>query len=321
MDFGRLSAATALSGQKLEGLTARANALIDARRKKPVGGSELLADLRQFLSPFLWHDDGSDGGEYGHVEIATDGAAIESQDTYRAVGLTYTNWLHQDSSLSDVQRRILESDAIERHPLRIVGPGGSGKTLLLQLLAMRRLMVARDNDSRIRVLYLVHNAAMAGTVRHRFGVLGLSDDGSGAEQWINVTTLTDYARNQLGLEEDAVIDPDARGAKEFQLEVVVEALEALLETGSSEVENSELFRVVRETRELVPVLAMLIVSEISTAIKGHGLERDQKRYVQAERRLSRLHGLLGQRERALVFKMFERYHQVVFEQYGVLDTE
>ena len=321
VDFARLSTAAALSGQRLEGLTTRANALIDARRKKPVGGSDLLADLRLFLSPFLWHDDGSYGGEYGDVEVATDGAAIESQDAYRAVGLTYTNWLHPDSSLSDVQRRIVESDAIERHPLRIVGPGGSGKTLLLQLLAMRRLTVARDNDSRIRVLYLVHNAAMAGTVRHRFGVLGLSDDGSDAKQWIDVTTLTDYARIQLGLEEYAVIDPDARGAKEFQLEVVVEALEALLEAGSSEVENSELFRVVRDTRELAPVLAMLIVSEISTAIKGHGLERDQKRYVQAERRLSRLHGLLEQRERALVFDIFERYHQVVFEQYGVLDTD
>ena len=320
-NFLELSTATANAGRKLEPLAACANRLIDARRKKPVGGADLLADLRYFLTPFLWRDDAADTGEYRHVEVATDGAAIERRDAYRAAGLTYSDWIHEDSFLSDVQRRILESDAIERHPLRIIGPGGSGKTLLMQLLAMRRVSAARDRDSQIRVLYLVHNAAMADTVRQRFAMLGLSDNRRDSKQWINITTLTDYARNELGLEEDAVIDGDARGAKEFQRDVVVEALKALLESGAREVDESELFGVVRGSLELVPVLAMLIVSEISTAIKGHGLEKDQKRYVQAERRLSRLHGLLEQHERALVFNIFERYHQVVFEQYGVLDTD
>ena len=213
-DFDELSAAAAVTGRGLKTFTARANALIDAHRRKPVGGSDLLADLRYFLAPYLWQDDASDSGEYRHVEVATDGTEIEKRHAYRAAGLSYGNWIQQDSSLSDVQRRILESDAIDRHPLRIVGPGGSGKTLLLQLLAMRRLAAAHDTDSKIRVLYLVHNAAMAYAVRHRFSVLGVTDNRSDSKQLIDITTLTDYARNQLGLEENAVIDADAREAKE-----------------------------------------------------------------------------------------------------------
>ena len=320
-EFLELSAAAADAGQKLGSLAACANALIDARRQKPVGGPGLLADLRTFLAPSLWQDDTADSGEYRHVEVATAGAAIASGDAYRTAGLTYSDWSQQDSLLSDVQRRILESDAIERHPLRIVGPGGSGKTLLMQLLAMRRLAAARDTDSKARVLYLVHNAAMADTVRQRFALLGVTKNDTDSRQWLNITTLTDYARDELGLEENAVIDGDGRGAKEFQLDVVVEALQVLLQSAAREVDRSALFVGVRQSPELIPVLAMLIVSEISTAIKGHGLEKDKKRYVQAERRLSRLHGLLSQHERALVFRIFEHYHNVVFGQFRVLDTD
>ena len=319
--FGELSAAAAVAGRELRTFTAQANALIDARRRKPVGKPDLLADVRRFVSPYLWTDDVSEGGEYRHVEVTTDGAAIKEQRAYSAAGFRYSDWIRQDSSLSDVQRRILESDAIDRHPLRIVGPAGSGKTLLLQLLAMRRLEEARRTDSQVRILYLVHNAAMAQTVGHRLSVLGLTDNRGNLKQRINVTTLTDYARDELGLEEGAVIDADAREAKEFQLEVVIESLEILFESRRKEIDKSELFSAVRDAPELVPVLAMLIVSEISTAIKGHGLENDRKRYVQAERRLSRLHGLLGELERTLMFDVFERYHHVVFEEYEVLDTD
>ena len=273
------------------------------------------------MSPYLCNDDASAGGEYRNVEIATDGVAIEERHAYTAAGLGYSDWIQEDSPLSDVQRRILESDAIDRHPLRIVGPAGSGKTLLLQLLAMRRLEAAHRTDSQVRVLYLVHNAPMAQTVDHRFSVLGVTENRSDSKQWINVTTLTDYARNQLGLEEGAVIDADARGAKEFQREVVVEALEPYCNSSQRRSTRASCLVWSETLQSWFLSLAMLVVSEMSTAIKGHGLENDRKRYVQAERRLSRLHGLLDEQERALVFDIFERYHHVVFEEYGVLDTD
>jgi superfamily I DNA/RNA helicase len=63
------------------------------------------------------------------------------------------------------------------------------------------------------------------------------------------------------------------------------------------------------------------MAEISIAIKGHGLERDKKRYVQSARHLSRFHGLLNESERTFVFDVFEEYHHEVFESLEVLDSD
>jgi len=63
------------------------------------------------------------------------------------------------------------------------------------------------------------------------------------------------------------------------------------------------------------------MAEISTAIKGHGLEGDSRRYIQSERKLSRLHGILSVDERTLVYHAYEHYHKIVFEELEVLDTD
>ena len=97
-DFAELSAAAALAGRGLETFTARANALIDARRRKPIGGSDVLTDLRYFLAPYLRRDDAFDSGEYRHVEVATAGAVIEKRHEYRSARLNYDNWIQQDSA-------------------------------------------------------------------------------------------------------------------------------------------------------------------------------------------------------------------------------
>src|ERR1019366_4067625 len=61
--------------------------------------------------------------------------------------------------------------------------------------------------------------------------------------------------------------------------------------------------------------------EISGAIKGHGLVGDERRYVESQRPLSRLHGLLNPGERRLVFAAFRNYHKIIFEGYHVLDGD
>ena len=65
----------------------------------------------------------------------------------------------------------------------------------------------------------------------------------------------------------------------------------------------------------------LVVSEISTAMKGHGLVDNKNRYVDSERALSRFHGVLKQREREVVFEVFRGYHDEVFERNGLLDSD
>lgn len=317
-DFVRLSEAAEAAGGELEALVKAANNLISPSRKREVYAGEAFSDLRRQIRAHTGREVVSD--EYGEVQVSTDTISVERQRT-KAHGLTYKDWLRSDSPLTDVQRRILLSDAIERHPLRIVGPGGSGKTLLMQLLALRRLESAAAASSAVRVLYVVHNRAMAETVRSRLEVLeggtGLSDQ----VRNIEVSTLTEYARNQLELDVTSVVDADAAGAKEFQFQEVVEALRAAMNERRSTVQESPLFSEAARSEELFLVLARLVMAEISTAIKGHGLENDKSRYVGSERSLSRLHGLLNSKERQLVYLSYEYYHRAVFEELEVLDTD
>jgi len=318
-DFGKLTRAVVTESANLDRLLEKANALISPTRKRQQTEEVLFLELRRFLAPYTQPETAN---EYQQVEVVTGNRAVERKSARRASGLTYFDWLGNNSPLSEIQRRILMSDAIERHPLRIVGPGGSGKTLLMQLLALRRLDLVKNRGQELRVLYIVHNAAMADTVKQRFSVLDsgdtrLRDD----KRQIDVYTLSEYGRRELGLEHTSVIDPDAYEAKLFQLEQVQEALEETLKEMPETVAKSQIFSAIKYNPELLVILARLIMSEISTAIKGHGLEGDKKRYTQSERRLSRLHGILSQEERQLVYRIYEKYHAVVFEQHEVLDTD
>jgi superfamily I DNA/RNA helicase len=318
-DLNTVSKDAASEAYNLPELLEDSNALISPDRKRKAADSDLFPELRRFLIPYT---KGEPDNEYGQVEVETGNGAIDRGNASRTFGLTYRQWLDNKSPLTDVQRRILLSDAIERHPLRIVGPGGSGKTLLMQLLALRSLERARQQNRPLRILYIVHNAAMAESVKQRFAVLDADDPQlQDNERAIDVYTLAEYGREQLNLEHTSVIDPDANEAKLFQLHQVTIALLGAMNEMPDTVENSVLFGSAKTNTELMPVLARLVMSEISVAIKGHGLEGDKRRYIQSERRLSRLHGLINQDERALIFHVYERYHQAVFEELEVLDTD
>lgn len=318
-DIARVAAEAARAASLLPSLVSEASAHIDPRRKRQVAPPHVLTDFRAVLSGFF---EATAEREYGEVSIETGAHVIADRDSHRTVGWTYFDWLASNSSLSVVQRRLLESDALERHPIRIVGPGGSGKTLLMQLLALRRLQIARKRNESIRLLYLVHNAKMADAVSHRFSVLqGLSHEFTDPERVLKVQTLAEYGRHELNLEDTQIIDPDAYEAKEFQFELINDALGESMAANATWVDEGSLFREIRANEALRPVMVRLLMSEISTAIKGHGLTGDEKRYVQSERRLSRLHGVLTINERRLVFDVFRRYHSVVFESFRVLDSD
>lgn len=319
-DFAYLSREAAKAGESLDRLSSEATALIAPGRKRTVITTAYLPELRRILGAYTRGEE-RQGREYSAVEIATDLQSINDRDAYRAIGIPYSEWISDGSPLSEVQRRILLSDAIEHHPLRIIGPGGSGKTLLMQLLAMRRLANAKDAGLPLRILYIVHNAAMADMVKNRFSVLEADEHFRDAERVLDICTLAEYGREQLGLDYTAIIDPDAYMAKQFQLEQVSAGLVAAMEAMPNIVEESKLFSEAKSRPELMSVLARLIMAEISGGIKGHGLEFDKRRYVQSERPLSRLHGVLTTDERMLVYHVYEWYHNTVFEEYEVLDTD
>ena len=309
--------------KNLPRLVQLANSLASANFGRPAVGSDAFSEFRERLAPFTkTRQESTRENEYAAVEVATNLQTSSVSEQYRVQGLSYAQWVAVDGPVTDIQRRILMSDALDHHPLRIVGPGGSGKTLLMQLLAVKILATARHIGKPVRTLYIVHNSPMRDKVQQRFEVLLGEPISSWRDgQHIDVSTLSDYGRNQLEIEFTAVIDADAYAAKLFQLDQVSQALKECMQDQERIVKESTLLTEVRKSPELQQVFTVLVMAEISTAIKGHGLEADKRRYVESQRSLSRFHGVLPQKEREFVYDIFMRYHTNVFERYQVLDTD
>ena len=319
IDYDALARAAEKESKRLGALIEIANSLTAPVRRRQIAGPDVLSSLKRSLAPFSSNQDST---AYRDVKVITDSSDISAKDVYRALGFTYNDWLSGESPLSSVQRRILLSKAIEQHPLRITGPAGSGKTLLMQLLALQQILNARQADKPIRVLYIAHNSAMVEKVTQRFRVLSPEMNlEHNSKQGLDITTLAEYGRKTMHLDFTSVINLDAEAAKKFQLEQVTIALQTVASQYQNDFAKSNLFSAVVERPDIAHLVARLITSEISTAIKGHGLENDQKRYVRSERRLSRFHGILTQEERAIVYRVYQLYHKAVFEGFEVLDTD
>lgn len=181
---------------------------------------------------------------------------------------------------------------------------------------------AERAQQQLRVLYVVHNAAMQAKVWIRFITLGaglfLEQE---AKQVLEVRTLFEYSRVVLEVGETAVFDPDAQQSKQFQSHIVSGCLRQVLQQQSAAVAKSTLLSEVSKNEELFPVFVDLTTDEIGLAIKGHSLVNDRKIYVGSERRLSRLHGILNRDERNIVFDVFDAYRSQIFEAYEMFDTD
>ncbi|MHB1056287.1 MAG: UvrD-helicase domain-containing protein [Rhodanobacter sp.] len=317
VNWRALEAAADNAALELPRLVEAAGSLLASGRSSRVADPVALEDVRAYLRPFTKID--APRG-IGDVQVEFDNREIDEVARFKAASLSYEEWIAAASSLTEVQRRILLSDAVEQHPIRIVGPGGSGKTLLMQLLAVRQMLRAANRGVPVRIIYLVHNREMARTVRHRFEVLA-SATGVTFTDFVDVKTLSEVARELLELDDAHVIDTDAHEAKAFQFDQVKRALEAQLEVASAVPQDSRLLCTARDNPRVMDVLAVLIMSEISVAIKGQGLSRERRKYVQSARPLSRFHGAMTEREREFVFKVFEAYHAEVFESLEVLDSD
>lgn len=320
--FTRLKNLAEELGKELPKMCASANGLINSRSgARGLVSSEELRRLRDAVQPYFEKD--SQGSLFGDVEIRAQ-SDVTSKDHSKYLAYTYDDWMHPNSPLGEAKRRILSGQNIDAHPLRILGPGGSGKTLLMQLLAIGKIRRAEGSGKGVRVLYVAHSKAMEGKARERFSTLlgeSLRPDGKLGASQLTVTTLADHSRDQLGVSLQSVINGDADAAKQFQLQQTYDALLESQASNPSRVASSRLLSQVFAEPRLLQLFAHLVLVEISVAIKGHGLEADKKRYVESEKSLSLLHGNLKREEREFIFDAFLAYHRVVFEQFSVLDPD
>lgn len=317
-NFQKLADEAGEASAILKSIFFQANELLAPGRSSVAVAGAALNDLRDSIQAY---SKVQIEGAYDRVQTISSQHRIGQIKVSKTIGLTFDEWTSQDGPMSESQRRIFESDAIERHPLRIIGPAGSGKTILMQLLVLRIMATAQERGRDIRIVYVVHNAAMVKLVAERFDILDPTGEKRGTKKLV-IETLSNYAVNQLGLRAEDIVDQEAQGAKLFQLAEVGEALkETLRERGDSLAKNNSLFFSAMDAEELFGVLSRLVAVDISIAIKGHGLEGDRKRYVESERRLSRLHGVLSTYDRGIVFDTFEKYKARVFSGYRVLDSD
>jgi len=248
-------------------------------------------------------------------------ALCETDGTYTT--LTYDDWIKPDSPLSLEQRAILESDLILKTPVRIIGPAGSGKTLLMQLLAIRRMKDFKAKGEVCKIAYVVHNSAMMQSVRDRFSELNfdLSKNSDTPDQTLDVLTLTEYSIRALQDETVPVMDSDAYETKRFQKELVKEYLIKEIEKTPLTEEDEPLLHQILTNKDAIDIFSELLVNEFGVAIKAHDLSQNKQGYVLSEAPLSRLHSILNVTERSHIFDVFSSYQTYLSDDLGVLDAD
>lgn len=315
-DFDELTSGIEPELRKVPALVELCDGLADKHTRRPALEDQQFCALRLAVAP-------TDVDTGFLASITVDTSNVQSDrfvNPYETIHWTYQNWL-VSGVLNSSQRRALSVDVLHSHPMRIIGPAGSGKTLLMQLIALRFLHSRQATGEPIKVAYIVHNAAMAATVADRFRALGGEEFLTGSKHELIVTTLSEYGRQKIEISEQMVIDRDAQKTKEFQSEQIRAALRQVLDTRPQLFEESGLLKQVWAEEELFSAFAVLVMSEISSVIKGRGLTEERDRYINADTPFSRFHRILSQVERSVVFDCFEAYHAVVFEQFGMLDSD
>lgn len=315
-DFDELTTAIEAETKRLTVLVETCNSLVEKQLRRPALEDESFNGLRAAVSPPAAQED-----FLTSITLTSDGLTNDRVlNPYETLHWTFNEWV-SSGALNVAQRRALAVDVLGSHPLRIVGPAGSGKTLLMQLIALRYLNEALDAERPIKIAYIVHNAAMSISVLDRLRALGGEEFLTGSRQELSVTTLSEYGRQRIELNEQMVIDRDAQKTKMFQFDQIRAALRDVLNNRPGMFDESILLKQVWEEDELFAAFAVLVMSEISSVIKGRGLTEERDRYINAEAPFSRFHRILNQAERAVVFDCFEAYHRVVFEEYGMLDSD
>lgn len=289
------------------------NELLVKSRQRPLLDSKFFEELKPKLNV-----------EDGDLPTGDKQLDKEINEDVRYASLTwgYDDWMKHESPLTSLQRDILGSDTILKQPLRIVGAAGTGKSLLMQLLVIKRLKEAEKVDMTLSILYVVHNSEMSHTITERFTSLGASKFlGENSSQKLIVKTLFEYACEELRLDDTMIMDKDATQTKMFQRYTVAECIDEIFQEQPEVFEKTDLLKKISESYELRDVFADIVTSEIGIGIKGRDLANDKRKYVESERPFTRFHGILTRDEREFVFNIFIKYNNKVNNENNLLDSD
>jgi energy-coupling factor transporter ATP-binding protein EcfA2 len=288
--------------------------LFRGRKGTRVLPNQRFAALRSAINPDLVDDAPPEQLIAATQELRT---SFSQEEIYRTDHLIYDEWIAPDSPLSHEQRAVINREMVQGRPVRIIGPAGSGKTLLMQLLAIG---VMRDRTAgRQSVFYVTHNDAMRDIVWQRFAALAPNDDFNEQGQ-LQVATLTQFARDQLSLSQSRVFSTDAEKAKDEQLSTIRDALDSAIKSYPELVAGSPTLTALTASGDARDEFLELLRADISIAIKARDLMADKQAYTTASEPLGPLHAVMNPEEREFVYSVYTNY-QTIIDVFEILDAD
>jgi superfamily I DNA/RNA helicase len=236
--------------------------------------------------------------------------------------MAWSDWMDSDSPLTTQQRRIIND---KKCPLRIHGPGGSGKTLVLILKALGLLNGAVAEKAPCKVLMILHNNEVRTNVRAAIEAIdegGLLATTKDDKQFLDVETLHGWCMRELKIDTGALdyaLHSDTIASKKRQDEILASVVDDAIQQrlprmgGLLSPDLRSHFGGPREK------LIANVRYEIAIRIKGRGMRNEQQLYVE-----SPLKSFVGRGEnrqdRYFIFKIAEEYEKEL-QKAGRLDTD
>ena len=295
--------------------------------KVPVPEKSSVSLLDSPLSPPTVEEAQDITGTVAQAEEPADGANLvmdlPTGESHHLFSMKYPEWISKSGPLTKQQRKVI-SHKVKR-PLRIHGPAGSGKTLVLILKALGLLRQAQDESSRSHILIVAHSTAMKGTIKAAVEAI---DDRSfmatnkNDSQYLDVETLHGWCIRELGLEHGPryVLETDPTASGEQQKGILADVMEDALGKRYPGYRNllskDFLSRIDGDREQLLRDLGW----EIAIRIKGRGFRKgDLNKYLE-----SQLLSFVGKKEertdRHFIFSVYQFYEER-FEELGLLDTD
>lgn len=246
-----------------------------------------------------------------------------SEETHHLFSFTYGEWVRPDGPLTRQQRRVINHPV--QKPLRIHGPAGSGKTLVLILKALQLLRQAQDRSDRCHILFVVTSAAVQATIRAAIEAIDdrmfLATSRTDL-QFLDVETLHGWCIRELNLDQtpERVLERDPKASKEIQERILMNVFQHVYDERFERVKDwlskDFLSRIGGKRDHLLRDLRW----EIAIRIKGRGFRRsDRDLYVKSSAR-----SFVGTRDnewdRHFIFHVYEEYEKHFHEE-RLLDTD
>lgn len=229
----------------------------------------------------------------------------------------YETWLRL---LTEDQKKFILAPL--RHPVRIDGPAGTGKTASLSLAAIHSMRQAASEDREYQAVFITHSEASRRSISTILAAMGGEEFmlEQASIRRLRVETLQGYCSGLLRQEvsETEFVDTDAYDAKQLQLMYVDEALrQARDEFDSYARFMSPEFKSYMED-EKDEFKTPLIQHEIAVVIKGRAKEN-----LDTYKAIPPIPSALqvkNEGDKAFIWRIYERYREQLIAG-GQFDTD